>query len=160
MTPVPQELLRRHIMARLPGYPPWQGIRPAACSDRNIKKYGRRRESSQRWPAPALFSFATGTCPDLEKQYRGTAACRKIPLHKKACCGTCHATAQEASRRKKTPQRIPSAGSARKTRRCRKKQQDSGGGNLPFLRKTANVPADHPWRRKEKDALPRTAWPE
>ena len=123
--------------------PPRQEVRQAVSSGRKfhpagkppeqdrrkspLKKYGRREKSSHEWPVHSPFTFAAGTF-QAERNVRNRCLPEKGSPRRKACCGTCRCAG--GSRERKSPPRIPSAGSARKTRELRKEQRNTGGGNL------------------------------
>ena len=79
------------------GMPPGQDRRKSP-----LKKYGRRKESSHEWPVHSPFPFAAGTF-QAERNARNRCLPEKGSPRKKACCGACHAAAQEAPE-KKSPQ--------------------------------------------------------
>ena len=106
------------------GKPPEQDRRKSP-----LKKYGRREKSSHEWPVHSPFPFAAGTF-QAERNVRNRCLPEKGSPRKKACCGACHAAAQEAPEKKISTGPTPSAGSARNARERRQKQQNSGGGNL------------------------------
>ena len=114
------------------GMPPGQDRRKSP-----LKKYGRRKESSHEWPVHSPFPFAAGTF-QAERNVRNRCLPEKGSPRKKACCGACHAAAQEAPEKKISTGPTPSAGSARNARERRQKQQNSGGGNLSLTGEQKN----------------------
>ena len=142
-TPMPGGILqKKYSIPR--ETPPKQEVRQAVSSGRKFppsgkppgqdrrkgnspEKYGRRKESSHEWPVHSPFPFAAGTF-QAERNVRNRCLPEKGSPRRKACCGTCRCAG--GSRERKSPPRIPSAGSARKTRELRKEQRNTGGGNL------------------------------
>ncbi len=80
-----------------------------------LKKYGRRKERSHEWPVHSPFTFAAGTF-QVERNVRNRCLPEKGSPRKKACCGACHAAAQEAPEKK-----ISTAHTF-----CRKREEDEG----------------------------------
>ena len=142
--------------------PPRQGIRQAVSSGRKfppagkppgqdrrkspLKKYGRREKSSHRWPAPGPFPFAAGTCPGREECAEQMSAGKRLPQEKSLLRNM---PLRRRPQRKNLHRPLTSCRSAQNARQRRKEQRNTGGGNLPFPRKTENVPADRP-RHREK----------
>ena len=113
-----------------------------------LKKYGRRKERSYEWPVHSPFSFPAGTCQAAGNSVAKQRQSEKCPSKGKACCRTCRCAGGSSEKETYTAHTF-----------CRKREEDegaqekeqrnTGGGNLPFPRKTENVPADRP-RHREK----------
>ena len=145
--------------------PPGQEVRQAVSSGRKFppagmppgqdrrkgnspEKYGRRKERSHEWPVHSPFPFPAGTCQAAGNSVAKQMQSEKCPSKGKACCRTCRCAGGSSEKETYTAHTF-----------CRKREEDegtqekeqrnTGDGNLPFPRKTENVPADRP-RHREK----------
>ena len=113
-----------------------------------LKKYGRRKERSYEWPVHSPFSFPAGTCQAAGNSVAKQMQSEKCPSKGKACCRTCRCAGGSSEKETYTAHTF-----------CRKREEDegaqekeqrnTGGGNLPFPRKTENVPTDRPQQREK-----------